>query len=533
MNGKKIALSSLFWPILSLITFNSSLLKSSSSSLENSSASAIVHATTAMTGTFQEALETLALQGHIALVAEGTPLRSVLPLSQAPDLSTGIPLEEAVEKVAKAYGYTSRRYDNVFELQKRYDDPRDLPPVTLEECRLAFRDVVSLCEPFNPHFPHSSDGYLSPIISEIGNSLTREQYQELLTTGLSFSTLSYYQQQLLSSFALYSYVQEPAQDAENISYDLTAASKSFLLLKGQGNRKALGWQSSSTTFRPLLIDTPLLVASIDSRAVPVDTTQESKSSVNLGILVASLSKKGSQTAINAAIATKPVTVAGISTVPVSSALHAIADVYGLRLYLRGDSTVCLERPAYPIISTVIDLPTAIRSVLPLPLLRAIHDDSFATPTLIGGAAPPVGTQAFALWVKDMQQWQDAGLGYAQTASQHALLPQSLCWEAMCRLTASVDKHHQNGLQPLGIPVASLPEADQEALAVAMTFNFLGVLNNLMTSTPPSYIVNLDQDCITGELNSNGASRKFTLDLEYRDHLAGTVTGTSASADLGL
>lgn len=537
MNSKKNPLTFLFWPMLLLVPCSTILAQGLSASQTAHPPPPLVCAAPKVTMSFQGALEVLAAQGKIALIAEGRPLHPVLPLAQAPDLSAGLPLEAAAAKIARAYGYEAHRVGGVFEFQKLYDDPRDLPPVTLMECRLALQDVVNLYAPFNPHISYTPDEDLSALVAQFVSTLTPDQYQIMLAGKLRFFMLSDTQQRMMRNFVCYSYVQSPSETAEAAVANLAAVPKSVLMLKRerlQGvpvEQEYLGYQKGlPSSFVSFGDATPVLPAQA-SFAMPPGASAPQSKLLSLGTLAGSLSRPDHPVVVDPALADKPVTAAGLSAASPSSLLHALADVYGLRFFVRKDGAFCLSRPAYPIITTLTDLPGAIRSVLPLPLLRRQqwHPKEIMPPQ--PGPAPEPGTAAYAEWQMAVKRWvtsaQEQSGGSTREATPAAAVRQAAraCLLALLKAQPSIA-----GKLPQ-ISVASLPEAGQEALAVALTSGFLDLLNTVVAASPPSYIAHMDQDSVQGKLDHDTIRERLTLNVEYLDVLTSTTTGAEATTDV--
>ena len=76
----------------------------------------LVHLSLAQSASFSDALDALAAQGHVAIVAEGAPLVPRLPKKDTQDLTAPRPLPEAVTKVAASFDYDAQKQDKVYIL---------------------------------------------------------------------------------------------------------------------------------------------------------------------------------------------------------------------------------------------------------------------------------------------------------------------------------------------------------------------------------------------------------------------------------
>jgi hypothetical protein len=154
---------------------------------------------------FDSALQTLATQGRVAIVAEGTPYALRLSEEETAALFTslaapeGVPVSKAVETVAAAFDYDSVHLDeDVFALRKRYSDPRDLPFVTLDEAIHSLRSIFSSTNALNPHLPTESMPDYAPRL--FAKAVGAEQ-SEYLRNGMPVAQLRPDERQILWDFA--------------------------------------------------------------------------------------------------------------------------------------------------------------------------------------------------------------------------------------------------------------------------------------------------------------------------------------------
>ena len=152
------------------------------------------------TQTLADALRQVSKQTGAAFVCEGKPFR--VRNSPAPLLSViakwpdgGLPLNEAVQKIANAYDYEAERNGGVFLLRKRYTNPDDLPDIPAEELRLSLRDVV-----------RSASGLPAPTVAQTTYADTSSAFG-----GKFYQTLSPLQISHLVT-AQYGFVQLPVSE---------------------------------------------------------------------------------------------------------------------------------------------------------------------------------------------------------------------------------------------------------------------------------------------------------------------------------
>jgi hypothetical protein len=133
----------------------------------SSARGSIVRMTRKESGDFAAAWKAFASQTGLAVVAEGTPLHPLLSEAAAPDLTAGVPVEQAADQLARSFGYKVIRVERiggavrpqlqVVALRKQYDDPRDLPGVTFEVIAQSTQDIARLVSAFKPRLEGTKD----------------------------------------------------------------------------------------------------------------------------------------------------------------------------------------------------------------------------------------------------------------------------------------------------------------------------------------------------------------------------------------
>ncbi len=199
-----------------------------------------VNLTPADTKTMASALGSLARQASVVFVVEGIPFRareSAPPLTAvaAKFSAKGVPLETAIEQIARAYDYDVERRGDIFLLQKRYTNLSDLPEVTTEDLRLALRDASrdasALPAPIDPPmdyvdppgntpFAEAFFKILSPTMQEefrkraaINHASVERSGLETQNGTIKVASLNEAQKNALLQCALTRYIQDATQKA--------------------------------------------------------------------------------------------------------------------------------------------------------------------------------------------------------------------------------------------------------------------------------------------------------------------------------
>lgn len=434
---------------------------------------------------FKGALAGQAAQASVAFVAEGAPLRPTLGGAQAPSFPTGLPLAKAVAKVADAYDYDASRQGRVFVLRKRYTDPQDLPGVTLEECTQAMQDMINVLEPFNPHVPPWHPGISDPLIADFMASLTPEQQQALEAKTLRVASLGPSQQALVRRLALNIYVQTTADDVNVSLAGLKQAPQAAFSMGGSNEPSTFGYHVTDTYGRDVFVTFdmgggPALMNGVPvtiGTAPPDVKMLAATRGVTLGRVVADLNaglNAGGKPRllVDAALQAKPITVENTGAVSPAQMMKALAEVYGLEVRLDDKGVQRLSRRRYLPPSGVTGLPAVMRVIMPAPLLRAAHDEYWATQAT--RKDPDGGLM--------MRQQQLVGWIRAEAARR-----------LQAAVTPLLAKAGPNGR----VPVSSLGEPERQAFAASLTAQCLDMMTERMPMELPYYITRWDDLCVYG------------------------------------
>lgn len=487
MSKRNKGSAALLWAALGLVCCQPNTARAQTAASSEAPGPA-VSLTRTQAANFQDALMALAEQGRMAIVAEGVPLHSTLPKDKAPDIAGGVPLGQAISRVADAYDYAVERQDHVLILKKRYTDPEDLPGVTLDECRQSLDAVVRVLDAFNPHLklPGPIDVVL---VQDFTNTLTPEQEQAMQAKTLHYSDLAPGQQALIVRTILYENVQSPSQDVQNlqnvfagmpgasvgpIPYDehgvygrngLRLDYLTPILFGPQIGQLQPTWYDLTSADVPGNMDAPTLSPRTKTGpAAPQGTTVEA---VVAGLNARPVPKPaGPLSEVEAPLKAKPVTVAGLGHATPLEVLRALAAVYGLRIGATDKGGPLLERVSARAPTEVQGLPDALRRALPEPFLRAIHDAEAPPPAFLPPPAyPPGATPAerdaiFRKWRQDIDSLSD----HQRQAKMRII---NLHAEAARRLKEVVQPKLRQAKPGVGIPVSSLDAKTRDDIGLLL------------------------------------------------------------------
>jgi len=442
----------------------------------------LVHLSLAQSGSFSGALDALAAQGHVAIVAEGAPLVSRLSKKDTPDLTAPLPLALAVTKIAASFDYDVQEQDGVFVLTKRYTDPKEMPCVTLEECDQAFKDILTLLEPFNPNFDEANANHSQRnTVITFFNSLTPGQLQEARAKTLRYGELGPEQQKAVESIFLFGYAQFPADKLRETVDILDYAPKSVLTGKDQGNSALfielpVPANKSLRYFQPLEggilppdQSAPLLLpkqAETGGPPVPAPMTLEA--------VVALLPHTGPPAVVDACLKDKPVSAAGLSNVSAMDVLRALKVLYNLRIGASDAGGNKLMRQLPPPTDSLRDLGPNVWSLLPVSFLRAMHSEE-APPAQV----PSAGVSKTETPAEALQRAREANQHFQRQMQSRRLLP-ALWGESVHQVLVGVQPQLRSGGLGIRIPVKTLDRATRSALAAALTVSTLEVLQSGFT-----------------------------------------------------
>lgn len=531
------------------------------------------------TASFEAALQAVTSQAHMTILAEGTPLQRQQPATKLRSLPPHSPVSMALDALAEDYDYDVQRQGNVFVLQKRYSDPNDLPDVTPEECALALDDMAQVMSALSPgpEIREAMGPHINSQLVRIAATLTPAQCQamEQQTTGqgLLIGSLGDESRSLIRRFVLTNYVYDSWSEVQGTLFQLRQATKATLSVKKsrQVSTRTTRFGDEPPIVQPFVQDTlfgfdirdfygraafiPLdegavYAAAISDQPPPpppamLPTAQAEPFSsgdgyTTLGAVVKGLNARGARVATSAALQPKTLTVYGAGTAAPEQLLKAICATYGLRCVKDEDGRTRLTRPAISVPLTVDGLPSAVRRVLPAPLLRAMHDGELEKENqqerAISQEAPKTQADFQKMWA---EQSQIRKKGMAMRS-----LPYTLHRIAVARLRAAYDaqmaeegatvkKEREATLSTRHVPVSALPAAARSAFAVAVTTGILDMVIHTLGQKAPAWAADTDACYLVGGLHPDPARpgvQTFSMMVSTPNVDGSLAAGTGTSTD---
>jgi len=459
-----------------------------------------VHLSLAQSGSFSEALDALAAQGHVAIVAEGAPLVPRLSKKDIPDLTAPLPLPLAVTKIAASFDYDVQKQDDVFVLTKRYTDPKEMPCVTLEECDQSFKDILTLLNQFSPNFDEASEDHSqrSAVITFF-KSLSPEQSQQARTKTLHYGELGPEQQKAVESIFLCGYVQFPTYKLRETLNILDYAPGSVLTGKDQGHNAVfieatMSYNKSLHYYQPLgggvtsskeAQPTLILPKQTETGGLPTPAP------MTLEALVGLLPHTGPPAVVDAPLKDKPVSVAGLSNVSAMDVLRALKVLYGLRIGASDAGGNKLMRQIVPPTDSLRDLGPNVWGLLPASFIRAMHSEEapIAQAPLMGESKSETPAETF------QRLKAESDRRFQHQMRSHRLLP-ALWSESIYQVLVGIQPQLRSGGLSVHIPVKTLDGTTRSALAVALSVSALEELQSGFTGPINQSVV----DCLD-DMNS--------------------------------
>ena len=531
-----------------------------------------VTVTSKQTAAFEPALQAVASQAHVTVLAEGLPLHWQQPAVKLRSLPLRSPASAAMEALAEDYDYAVQRQGNIVIFLKRYSDKNDLPDVPLEECDEALRDIVTVLKALSPGPPRDQDfggPSLNPQLVGIAATLTPDQFQAMkqqtADKGLSIASLSDATRSQIHYFVLVNYVRDVMDEVQGARSRLSQACKAGLYVKRStqvgtrtiqiGNDAPVTQTITQNTsfgfnvydgigrvsFDPLDENAAFTASASDQMpappAAPPMPVGSGDGYTTLGAVAKALNARGTRVTVARVLVEKTMTLYRADSIDPEKLLKAISTLYGLRYFKEEDGRKQLTRPDISVPLTVAALPDAVRRVLPAPLLRALHD---------GGAAK--GYQAEAALTapppSDLVKWQRQQSEREKKFREWFFLPGALHYIAVADLRAAYDaqlaKTNTTVKKELAqkqstppIPMSAFPMPARSALALALMTDFLDHVANQMGQQAPDWAANPDACYLTGGLQADPARpgiQIFVMGISKADAEGRLVCGITTSTD---
>ena len=493
------------------------------------SSMSLVHLAPSDARQFQRAMASLASQAHVALVAEGVPLKPALSAAEAVNLTAEMPLDQAVSKMAAAYDYDAQRQGSVFVLIKRYSDSHDLPCVTLAECQRAADDLSDVLNVFNPNFATSiyangPDGRREAVVSFF-ESLSPAQLQSAQNKTLYYGSLSPSQQAIIQKIFLYQYVQSPLDEVKGAINYLDYAPQSAIKARDENGYSGLFMEVPN-----LYAGGPPNLLSLSGGLTPLDRPQPSMvralppASVDAVLLQPTTLRKltsglkpvnGKLPLVDASLADKPVTVAGIDNAETMAVLKALAALYGLDLEAPASERPRLKPHAVLLPTSLKEIDAAVWASLPVSYVRALH---IAPAVASIPAKPSASAAALPDFPNQMRLMQ---------------LPASLQQEANNRLLLAIQPPLKKQGLSVRVPVKSLDSSTQAALAISLMTTVIATLHDGFSGSPHQSVLNcVDNMNQTVIYTVQGEDAHFSSQDVPSLYLEGTDLDTKQHVGLG-
>jgi hypothetical protein len=349
------------------------------------------------------ASDAIATQGKFAILAEDAPLYSHLASEEVKSFSdTPLPADEMVERFATAYDYkvwmvtrggrSHRPQEKVYILKKRYSNPRDLPCVTVEECRNAVRDIRRMLASQEPQPPVTTQ---TELVQTIWHTLSPEQRQAIQQpAGIPVIALASTQREQMRRLVMYAYIWPLTAKADNALFYLNQ----FETIKAREADSLIPGFAKSASGRTLAIEVtdsyrrrylepvwgepnneertfPGYTPIIDIKKIRRGKITLEEGITTLNQTVSAKNKtNGASYAVAASLARKRVTLSGAEYAPENQIFEALAEVYGLRVtQFTNTAPRQISEWSTSIASTHVDVVPLMRRRLPEPLRRAMHE----------------------------------------------------------------------------------------------------------------------------------------------------------------
>lgn len=439
---------------------------SNNTSSTNSTSSTQVQLSSGDAANFQSALASLSAQAHVTIVSEGMPLKPHLEAKVTSSLTKPMETGVAITALATAYDYDAQQTSGVFVLTKKYSDPRDLPCVTLAECREAAKNIVSVLDVFSPHFAESvyangPRGEKDAIVNFFAG-LSSSQLKAAEARTLQYGTLSPDQQSIVKNLFLFMFIQQPGDGVADASNSLAAADKGTITLRAERGDPGLflalpGTFSANLTYVTLLNKIPLINQQGAPIALPtpVPNSQENLPPVTLGAIVAKLDPISGRKPVAApSISGKPAMAFGVKYTTPKNVMLALAALYGLHNGVSTSGGLQLEPLPVTLPLDISQLNTALWTAVPVSYDRILHLQTSSD-------GPTNGTT----------------------------LPSEIQEEAGRLLLAAIQPQIKKSGQLVRVPVPSLNESAKDALAVLLMPNLISELQYRFTGHPNESIIN--------------------------------------------
>lgn len=348
---------------------------------------------------FDSLLQSIAARGKFAVLIEAAPVKGPEDKQQAATAADKPDPDAALRAFADLYDYdvstvpsvtakVSRGPGAVYLLRKRYTTiGDDLPSLTIDECRRSAEALYTLV---------SSQAPNPPVLNQVGlvqgiyKGFSPEQRKEANESGVRVADLPSDLQAQVWRMATHVYAGHVASDFEKAKLHLTSLDKTEVYPRGTAEQPGFGmffhWHVRSGTPGDGNYYTPFRFLVGEERDDNTSTQSTENVPVaappsSLGFIVDGLNKTAKGTpasprfAVEPGLAAKTATLFRGGSAEPTAIFRGLSLLYGLRDKTGNTSGErLLTYVIAPPVKNAGDLPFAVRTLLPEPLVRMLKED---------------------------------------------------------------------------------------------------------------------------------------------------------------
>jgi hypothetical protein len=513
--------------------------------------------------TLAGALAELAARSNVSFIVEGVPLRSEMSDDSLKEIAATTSLLSRIHKIAKTFDYSVINQGNVYGLQKRYTDPRDLPVLSSEEVALETTRALSVIDRFCPHesaAEHRSAG--QRFVEELStpnlrslmnndlkfvslNSAARQSAMQLATheslnssRGLLAEADSYlgpqsqsvvFKWEMPADFLYHTPIFESKTPAQpffgfHISSRSYTDPKYFVPLSGM-YAKYSGFRGGTIYLEFHFADTPEVKDFSDPSAPESDISSTDMHAITLqqAVAVFNTDSKGLQSiSIDAGLESKTVMIIGSQHATLLQNIQMIATLYGLGVKAgssNGHHTYRLTMPLFTMPTQYADIQESLQSTVPVSLYRELHLGELVTNSVEDPRDkhdPNQDTEESIDELKAAMQKARSQKGFDISVDLTSV-PSKIHIAAIAHLRRLVEPK----LKPSANTEISLMSLDRESKDAFATTAFTGLLTGLATSTlssPTKPFKYLNEMVLGGfTRKSNDGTTRIVVSFYLLDH----------------
>lgn len=461
---------------------------------------------------FLSAIEAVADQGKVCIIAEGVPLLSKHNADEAPLLSGRLEVHEALAAIAKRYDYALlESAKGLFLLQKRYTNPLDFPCVTLEEWVDALGDLARLSRPFLPDPPLSDS---RAFVKRFAAGLTAEQMQSLKDGNLPVASLSPALKSDIYRMTIDTVVAERYNRYANALAELEIARQIDLGFQNLDGLPTLnygftGGAESGAAYRRLFQGGIAFKSQDDGSDIDLDKLTKGKNDLStwkpelsVGVILRRLQKRapaGEEWLVDAALKGKIVAVAGEGNAAPEAVFRALTLVYGLRIVTEAGEKdgrrlrITRFRVAAP--NGLAALPQSRVAALPDPIRRYLQ---------------------FSMTEKEQTE-RDIPAFFSRMNARAEEISRAAAKTLKQMTLARIAAQDKKGADAknLRIPLKGMSMGERAIFALALQYNVLKGFSSLYGAQLPPVVAHWEESTLSGGPFVRNGRRLFNLFIDYR------------------